>query len=42
MIMLKNYLHLDFGQSFFRDAKITDLIIQEIAGVRSRSDSGAR
>ena len=32
MIMLKNYLHLDFGQSFFRDAKVTDLIV-EIAGV---------
>ena len=25
-IMLVNYLHLDFGESFFRDAKVTDLI----------------
>ena len=30
MIMLKNYLHLDFGQSFFRDAKVTDLIIGKL------------
>ncbi|MDV6837670.1 microcin C ABC transporter permease YejB [Pseudomonas aeruginosa] len=30
MIMLKNYLHLDFGQSFFRDAKVTDLIIEKL------------
>ena len=29
MIMLKNYLHLDFGQSF-RDAKVTDLIIEKL------------
>ena len=30
MIMLKNYLHLDFGQSFFRDAKVTDLIVEKL------------
>ena len=25
-IMLSNYLRLDFGESFFRDAKVTDLV----------------
>ncbi|MEL7935907.1 MULTISPECIES: microcin C ABC transporter permease YejB [Pseudomonas] len=29
-IMLKNYVHLDFGTSFFRDAKVTDLIIEKL------------
>ena len=29
-IMLKNYLHFDFGQSFFRDAKVTDLILEKM------------
>ena len=29
-IMLSNYLRLDFGQSFFRDAKVTDLIIEKL------------
>lgn len=29
-IMLKNYVHLDFGSSFFRDAKVTDLIIEKL------------
>ncbi|SDH79724.1 microcin C ABC transporter permease YejB [Pseudomonas panipatensis] len=29
-IMLKNYAHLDFGQSFFRDAKVTDLIVEKL------------
>ncbi|UVE19481.1 microcin C ABC transporter permease YejB [Pseudomonas sp. LS44] len=29
-IMLKNYLHLDFGTSFFRDAKVTDLIVEKM------------
>ncbi|MDF3931183.1 microcin C ABC transporter permease YejB [Pseudomonas citronellolis] len=29
-IMLKNYLHLDFGTSFFRDAKVTDLIVEKL------------
>ena len=29
-IMLVNYLHLDFGESFFRDAKVTDLIIEKM------------
>ncbi|QRY77081.1 microcin C ABC transporter permease YejB [Pseudomonas sp. PDNC002] len=29
-IMLKNYVHLDFGQSFFRDAKVTDLIVEKL------------
>jgi microcin C transport system permease protein len=29
-IMLVNYLHLDFGESFFRDAKVTDLILEKM------------
>jgi len=29
-IMLSNYLRLDFGESFFRDAKVTDLIIEKM------------
>lgn len=29
-IMLKNYVHLDFGQSFFRDAKVTDLLVEKL------------
>lgn len=29
-IMLNNYLHLDFGSSFFRDAKVLDLIIEKM------------
>ena len=29
-IMLKNYLHLDFGESFFRDAKVTELIAEKM------------
>ncbi|WP_017938418.1 microcin C ABC transporter permease YejB [Zestomonas thermotolerans] len=29
-IMLNNYLHLDFGSSFFRDAKVTDLILEKM------------
>ncbi len=29
-IMLKNYASFDFGTSFFRDAKVTDLIIEKI------------
>ncbi|SDJ99057.1 microcin C transport system permease protein [Pseudomonas delhiensis] len=29
-IMLRNYVHLDFGTSFFRDAKVTDLIIEKL------------
>ncbi|CAD5110347.1 microcin C ABC transporter permease YejB [Zestomonas carbonaria] len=29
-IMLKNYLRLDFGSSFFRDAKVTDLIVEKM------------
>ena len=29
-IMLKNYARLDFGESFFRDAKVTDLIIEKM------------
>ena len=29
-IMLVNYVHLDFGESFFRDAKVTDLIIEKM------------
>ncbi|MFZ5960610.1 microcin C ABC transporter permease YejB [Pseudomonas knackmussii] len=29
-IMLKNYCHLDFGTSFFRDAKVTDLIVEKL------------
>jgi len=29
-IMLKNYARLDFGQSFFRDASVTDLIIEKM------------
>lgn len=29
-IMLKNYLRLDFGESFFRDAKVTELIIEKM------------
>lgn len=29
-IMLKNYARLDFGDSFFRDAKVTDLIIEKM------------
>lgn len=29
-IMLKNYLRFDFGESFFRDAKVTDLILEKM------------
>ncbi|UUD64204.1 microcin C ABC transporter permease YejB [Pseudomonas seleniipraecipitans] len=29
-IMLKNYAQLDFGESFFRDAKVIDLIIEKM------------
>ena len=29
-IMLVNYVHLDFGESFFRDAKVTDLILEKM------------
>lgn len=29
-IMIKNYLHFDFGQSFFRDATVTELIIEKM------------
>ena len=29
-IMLKNYAHFDFGSSFFRDAKVTDLIVEKM------------
>jgi microcin C transport system permease protein len=29
-IMLKNYLRFDFGESFFRDAKVTDLILEKL------------
>src|SRR5690606_39409697 len=29
-IMLSNYLRLDFGESFFRDANVTDLIIEKM------------
>ncbi len=29
-IMIKNYAHLDFGNSFFRDAKVIDLIAEKL------------
>ncbi len=29
-IMIKNYLRLDFGSSFFRDAQVTDLIVEKM------------
>lgn len=29
-LMLKSYAQLDFGESFFRDAKVTDLIIEKM------------
>ncbi|PAU56956.1 microcin C ABC transporter permease YejB [Pseudomonas indica] len=29
-IMLTNYVHLDFGESFFRDAKVIDLIAEKM------------
>ena len=29
-IMIKNYAHLDFGESFFRDAKVIDLIKEKM------------
>jgi microcin C transport system permease protein len=29
-IMVKNYARLDFGDSFFRDAKVTDLILEKM------------
>ena len=29
-IMIKNYARLDFGDSFFRDAKVTDLILEKM------------
>ncbi|MCL4120177.1 UNVERIFIED_CONTAM: hypothetical protein GTU68_040921 [Idotea baltica] len=29
-IMLRNYAHFDFGDSFFRDAKVTDLILEKM------------
>ncbi len=32
-IMIKNYATLDFGDSFFRDAKVIDLIKEKDAGV---------
>ena len=31
-IMLQNYLRLDFGESFFRDASVIDLIIEKMPG----------
>ena len=39
--MLSNYLRLDFGESFFRDAKVTDLIIEKMPSP-SRWGCGAR
>lgn len=29
-LMIKSYAQLDFGQSFFRDAKVTDLILEKL------------
>ncbi len=29
-LMLSNYLRLDFGESFFRDARVTDLILEKM------------
>ncbi|MFF7708481.1 microcin C ABC transporter permease YejB [Pseudomonas sp. NPDC007930] len=29
-IMIKNYAHFDFGESFFRNARVTDLIIEKM------------
>lgn len=29
-LMLKNYVQFDFGESFFRDAKVTDLILEKM------------
>lgn len=29
-LMLKSYAQLDFGESFFRDAKVTDLIVEKM------------
>ncbi|HTN30532.1 MAG TPA: microcin C ABC transporter permease YejB [Pseudomonas sp.] len=29
-LMLKNYARFDFGESFFRDAKVTDLILEKM------------
>ena len=29
-IMISNYLKMDFGESFFRDAKVTDLIMEKM------------
>lgn len=29
-LMLKNYSQLDFGQSFFRDTKVTDLLLEKM------------
>ncbi len=29
-LMIKNYAHFDFGNSFFRDAKVTDLILEKM------------
>ncbi|MGH8493510.1 MAG: microcin C ABC transporter permease YejB [Moraxellaceae bacterium] len=29
-LMLKNYSHFDFGQSFFRDMKVTDLLLEKM------------
>lgn len=29
-LMISNYLRLDFGESFFRDAKVTDLILEKM------------
>lgn len=29
-LMVKNYAHFDFGESFFRNAKVTDLIIEKM------------
>lgn len=37
-LMLKNYAQLDLGNSFFRGAKVTDLILQNC---RHRSPSGS-
>lgn len=40
-IMVKNYAQLDFGDSFFRDAKVIDLI-KERCRCPSPSGYGAR
>ena len=33
LLMMKNYLTFDFGNSFFRDRRVVDLIARQIAGV---------